>query len=161
MVVAGVPAPAGNGGPAGERDGESSVAHGPCVQLATRDRVLIPLDDLILDWQPARIHAELAVYVCITARLEAHVAFLSVIGQLARVTQRNQFGAARIHEAYECGNRPPRCGIDHAADYRLSGARALRRSQPGDTCAGRRSQEAAAGPIDFSHSVLILYATAN
>ena len=60
----------------------AGVAHARGGQLSPGDAVLVPLQHLVLQRQPARIHAELTVHIRVSARLEADVALLSVVREL-------------------------------------------------------------------------------
>ena len=114
-------------------------------EFSCGDAVLVSFQHLVLQRQPARIHAKLAVHVAIAPALEAHIALLRAGRDAAGMPQRNQLVGLFIDEAHARGDRPPGLLIDHTAQDRFSrdGGGRLRLSGERHTCAGCDSQEIA------------------
>ena len=126
-------------------------------QITTRDAILVTLQDLVLQRQSPRVHAELAVNIGITPTLEAHVSFLRVFSQGGHVAQRNHFIGMLIHEAHAGRNRPSCIPVDHAADDRLAGCPCLRAGRLGNLCGGDSPKETAPGVIQMQMAWVVCH----
>src|SRR5262245_11354739 len=77
--VAAVPAAIGYGGPAIERDRKHALAGPSGGDFPCHDSVLISFQYLVLQGKTPWVHLEFAVDIRVSATLEAHIAFLSIV----------------------------------------------------------------------------------
>src|SRR6266404_938937 len=100
MIIAAIPAPAGERRPARKRDGNGAVPHGAGRDFALGDDKLVALDDLISQRQRVWIDGEGPINVGKSFGLETHVALLRIRSQLGGMAQRNDIVSMSICQAH-------------------------------------------------------------
>src|SRR5437867_1194913 len=100
MIIAAVPASAGERRPARKRDGNGAVPQGARRDFALGDDKFVALDDLISQRQRVWIDGKVPVNVCEPFGLETHVALLRVRSQLGGMSERNDIVTMSIGQAH-------------------------------------------------------------